>query len=132
MSSSSAAEVAGRKRPYAKIYEAGWDRILELMEMPAGKLTREIWVYIARNCDEHNAFVASVEDMATKFGVHRASIMRATARLKECGALKVAKIGTANVYLLPHWETWRGSEDKRGMVTFSARVLLKRSALEAE
>lgn len=127
-----AVEMAGRKRPYAKVYEAGWDRILELMEMPSGKLVRAVWVHIARSCDEHNAFVASVEDMAAHFRVHRASIMRATAKLKECGALKVAKIGNANVYFLSPWETWRDAEEKRGMVTFNARVMLKRAALEAE
>lgn len=132
MSVESASAIIGGKRPYAKIYPAGWDRILELMQMPSGKLTRELWVYIARNCDEHNAFVASVEDMATKFGVHRASIMRSTAKLKACGALKVAKIGNANVYFLSHWETWRDTEEKRGMVTFNARVMLKRAALESE
>jgi hypothetical protein len=83
-----------------------------------------LWVFLARHCGHDNALACSIELLAEELGCSERSIMRATKYLEENGALVIAKMGTANVYILNDSEIWKTYEDHKRFCGFRANTLL--------
>lgn len=109
---------------FTKVYEAGWNRVEKLFDMPGGPTAGKLWVFLAKHASHHNALVVSIRTLASVLGKSERSVHRATAALEEAGALVVAKLGTANCYILNPSEVWKSAEDHKRFCGFSTRTIV--------
>lgn len=115
----------GPKEPrFTKVYDRGWDRLDELLNLKGSSITARLWVFLARHCGHDNALVCSVELLAEELACSTRTIMRATKTLEREGALVIAKIGTANAYILNDSEVWKTYEEHKRFCGFRARTLV--------
>lgn len=115
----------GPKGPrFTKVYDRGWERIGQLVTLKGGPTAAKLWVFLARNCGHDNALACSVDLLAEEIGCSERSIIRATKYLEESGALVIAKMGTANVYILNDAEVWKTYEEHHHFCGFRAKTLL--------
>lgn len=109
---------------FTKVYEAGWDRVEQLLTLKGGPTVGRLWLFLVRHAGHENALVVTVEQLALELDVHARSVMRASRVLRDSGALDVVKLGTANVYVLNPAEVWKTAEDHKRFCSFGARVLV--------
>jgi hypothetical protein len=113
---------------FTKLYERGWDRIGQLVTLKGGPTVAKLWVFLARNCGHDNALSCTVDLLAEELEVSEKSIRRAAKYLEEHGALVIAKLGTANVYILNDGEIWKTYEDHKRFCGFRAKTLVSEKA----
>jgi hypothetical protein len=111
-------------RHYTKVYEKGWDTIAAIMA--GNPLAAKVYVFLAKHADIHNAVVCSVELMGKELNYSSRSIISATKWLSENHYLVVAKIATANAYILRPDDIWKTSEDHKEFWTFGAAALVSK------
>lgn len=111
---------------FTKVYDRGWDRIGHLVTLKGGPTVAKLWVFLARHCGHDNALACAVEVLAEELDVSEKSIRRATKYLEENGALVIAKMGTANVYILNDAEVWKTYEDHKRFCGFRTRTLVSK------
>jgi hypothetical protein len=109
---------------FTKVYERGWDRIGQLVTLKGGPTVAKLWVFLARHCGHDNALACTVELLAEQLECSEKSIRRAAKYLEDNGALAIAKMGTANVYILNDTEVWKTHEDHKRFCAFRTRTLL--------
>jgi len=109
---------------FTKVYDRGWQRVEALMTLKGGPTVGRVWLFIVKHCGHDNALVVSSETMADALGVHERSIRRAVAFLVKADALVVAKVGTANAYILNDGEVWKTYEEHHRFCGFRAKTLI--------
>lgn len=115
-------DIAERKPPFTKIYKPGWSRIKRLL---AGDATAaRVWVFLVENAGHDNVLACSMAILEEELCLHRKTIYKKIKYLADQGALVVAKMGTANVYILNPHETWKASEEFKNYHAITARALI--------
>lgn len=109
---------------FVKFYDKGLERLEQLLTLKGGPTVGKVWLFLVKHAGHDNAVACSVDLMAEDIGVHRRSIIRATAYLEENGAIVIAKMGTANVYILNDAEVWKTYEEHKRFCGFRARTLV--------
>jgi hypothetical protein len=109
---------------FTKVYDQGWDTLAGIMER--NPLAAKVYVFLAKNADIHNAVVCSVELMGKELGYSSRSIISATKWLAENHYLVVAKIATANAYILRPDDIWKTYEEHKEFWSFGAAALVSK------
>lgn len=114
------------KRRFAKIFDGpGSDRLEWLLAMEqGGKTARQLWLYLYRKADHHNAVIASLDTLADELGCHTRSVARAAKDLEKAGAIWILKVGTARAYILNPNEVMRSADIQRKHISFGAMALI--------
>ena len=73
-----------------------------------------VYTFIAEHCDHLNALVCPVEVLAEELEVNERTIRRAVHWLEDRRHLVIAKIGTANAYILDPNDVWKNYERYKG------------------
>lgn len=128
MSATTAEEAPPKGPRFTKLYDRGWDRIGQLVTLKGGPTVAKLWVFLARHCGHDNALSCTVELLAGELECSERSIIRATKYLEENGALVIAKLGTANVYILNDGEIWKTFEDHKRFCGFRTKTLVSEKA----
>lgn len=110
---------------FTKVYDKGWNTISSIIKENA--LAAKVYVFLVQHCDIHNAVVCSVELLAAEMECSTRSIMRATKWLEENRYLVIAKIATANAYILRPDDVWKTSEDHKQFWSFGAAALVSKA-----
>lgn len=115
------------RRPahFTKVYDKGWTTLSEIIK--SNPLAAKVYVFLAQNADIHNAVVCSVELLAEEMECSTRSIMRATKWLEENRHLVIAKIATANAYILKPDDIWKTSEENKKFWSFGAAALISKT-----
>lgn len=108
--------------PFTKVYRPGWDRIKDLLSGDA--TAARVWVFLVENAGHDNVLACGMTVLEEELGLHRKTISKKIKYLSEQGALIVAKMGTANVYILNPHETWKASEEFKNYHAITARALI--------
>jgi hypothetical protein len=113
----------GPKERFTKVYPKGWSALAGLVDnRPAAKL----YVFLADNCGHDNALACTYELLSEELDLHERTIRRAVRDLEERGHVVVAKVGTANVYILNPAEIWKTYEDHKRFCGFRTRTLVSK------
>ena len=110
---------------FTKIYDRGWQRILDLIQTDPN--AARLWAFLVRNAGYDNVIVCSMFVLSDELKLHRRTLSNKVKFLQKIGAMKVAKIGTANAYILNPDETWMTSEEFKNFHRISAQALIGRS-----
>lgn len=110
---------------FTKVYDQGWSTISAIIQ--ASPLAAKVYVFLCQNADIHNAVVCSVELLAEEMGCSTRTIMRATKWLEENHYLVVAKIATANAYILRPTDIWKTAEENKKFWSFGAATLVSKT-----
>jgi hypothetical protein len=109
---------------FVKLYDKGLERLGQLITLTGGPTVAKVWLFLVTYCGHDNALACPIELMAEELNVHRKSISRATKYLEENGAIVIAKMGTANLYILNDQEVWKTYEEHKRFCGFRARALV--------
>lgn len=118
-----------KKPQFTKIYKPGWNRIKRLLE--GDPTAARVWVFLVENAGHDNVLACSMAILEEELGLHRKTIYKKVKYLSEQGALAIAKMGTANVYILNPHETWKASEEFKNYHAITARALIGKSENKA-
>ena len=81
-------------------------------------------MFLTEHCGHDNALCCSIDLMVEELELSRRTILRATKYLVENNAIVVAKVGTANVYILNSDEVWKTYEEHKRFCGFRTRTLI--------
>lgn len=109
---------------FTKLYDRGWERIGQLVTLKGGPTVAKLWVFLARHCGHDNALSCTVDLLAEELDCSEKSIRRAAKYLEDNGAIVIAKMGTANVYIMNDAEIWKTHEDHKRFCGFRTKTLL--------
>jgi hypothetical protein len=109
---------------FTKVYDRGFTRLKELISLRGGAATARVWVFLTEHCGHDNALCCTIDLIAEELDLHQRTIRRAIKYLAESNAIVVAKVGTANVYILNCDEVWKTYEERKRFCGFRTRTLL--------
>lgn len=95
---------------------------------PAYRLLR----FIAQNMDNYNALMCSYKVFQESLGYGRATIARAVKLLKEKNFIRIAKSGTANIYLVNKQLYWHSYGTNYARAEFGAKIIVTADEQEPE
>jgi|SRR6056297_1838308 len=110
---------------FTKVYQPGWKRISKLLN--GDPTAARVWVFLVENAGHDNVLACSMAVLEEELNLHRKTISKKIGYLRDEGALQVAKMGTANVYILNPHETWKASEEFKNYHAITARALIGES-----
>jgi hypothetical protein len=113
-----------RSLNFTKVYDKGWTTLDEIVS--SNPLASRVFMFLAKNADIHNAVVCPVELIAQEIGCSTRSIMRATKWLEANRYLVIAKIATANAYILRPDDVWKTVEEHKQYWSFGAAALVSK------
>jgi hypothetical protein len=109
---------------FTKLYDKGLRAINGLLDNPAAA---KLYLFLVNNCGHDNAVVCTYGLLAEELELSERTIRRAVRLLEDRHHLTVAKIGTANAYILNPDEVWKTYEDHKRFCGFSARALVSKT-----
>ena len=109
---------------FTKVYEKGMAALESMAACNTN--TARVWLFIVRYCGHDNALVCNIETIAEELAIGKRTVSRALASLQTDGHLRIAKIGTANVYVLDPTEVWKTYEEHKHFCSFGARTLVSK------
>jgi len=116
-----------RDRPkgprFVKVYDKGLDA---LSEVAKNKMGLQVYLFLVKHCGHDNALVCDRDTIAESLGINVRTVARALTVLKAQGHIHIAKIGTANVYVLDPTEVWKTYEEHKHFCSFGARTLVSK------
>ena len=115
-------EKKASKKHFTKVYDAGWQRIVSLCEKDPN--AARVWAFLVRHAGHDNVLVCSMAVMEDELGLCRRTLSSKVAYLERAGALMIAKMGTANAYVLNPHETWKTGEEFKNFHRLNARALI--------
>jgi hypothetical protein len=118
--------VAERKARFTKVYPKGWLRLRTLLK--ANPTAARVWGFLAENAGHDNAIVCTLDVIADELEISERTVRRAVHYLNEVGALVIARVGTANAYILNPDEVWKTYEEHKHFCAFTARTLASTKA----
>jgi hypothetical protein len=117
--------LAERKGPrFTKVYPKGWEALAALID---NRAAAKLYMFLATSCGHDNAVVCTYELLAEELGLSERTIRRAVRHLEDGSHVVVAKIGTANAYILNPEEVWKTYEEHKRFCGFSARALASKT-----
>jgi hypothetical protein len=117
------AEAQVRGPRFTKVYPKGWDALAGLVD---NRAAAKLYVFLADHCGHDNALVCTLDVIAEELGVNERTVRRAVRDLEERGHIVVAKVGTANAYILNPAEVWKTYEDHKRFCGFRTRTLVSK------
>lgn len=127
MSDIAAAETGGPSKPqtplFTKVYTRGWKALAGLID---NRAAAKLYVFLAERCAHDNALVCTLDVIAENLGVHERTVRRAARDLEAAGHVVIAKVGTANVYILNPAELWKTADDHKDSCGFRTRTLVSK------
>jgi hypothetical protein len=121
MDAAAQARVAEPTTRFTKVYPKGWFRLRTLLK--ANPTAARVWGFLVETAGHDNALVCTYDVIADELEVSARTVMRAVSYLEQHGALVIAKVGTANAYILNPDETWKTYEEHKSFCAFNARTL---------
>ena len=109
---------------FTKVYPKGWFRLRSLLM--ANPTAAKVWGFLVEQAGHDNAIVCTYDVLADELECSARTVMRAISYLEEHNALVVAKVGTANAYILNPDETWKTYEEHKSFCSFGSRTLASR------
>jgi Fe2+ or Zn2+ uptake regulation protein len=106
---------------FTKVYPRGWHRLKTLLK--ANPTAARVWGFLVEQAGHDNSLVCTSEVIADELEVSVRTVFRSVAFLEKAGALVIAKVGTANAYILNPEETWKTYEEHKSFCAFSSRTL---------
>ena len=116
-------EDAPPKPRFTKVYPRGWDALAGLVD---NRAAAKLYVFLADHCGYDNALVCTLDVIADEIGVHERTVRRAVKDLEAAGHVVVAKVGTANAYILNPEEVWKTYEEHKHLCGFQSRTLVSK------
>lgn len=107
---------------FTKVYQGGFERILTLVDNDPSAL--KIWAFLVKHAERNNVVVCSMKVLEDELGLTRQTISKKVKYLVERGAMRLGKIGTANVYILNPEETSKTAEWGKTHVGVKAKTLI--------
>ena len=121
MDAAAQARIAEPKPRFTKVYNRGWFRLRSLLN--ANPTAAKVWSFLVEQAGHDNAVVCTYDVLADELECSARTVMRAVSYLDQAGALVIAKVGTANAYILNPDETWKTYEEHKSFCAFNARTL---------
>lgn len=121
MDAAASARISEPTVRFTKVYPKGWFRLRTLLK--ANPTAARVWGFLIEAAGHDNAIVCTYDVLADELEVSARTIMRAVSYLEEHGALVIAKVGTANAYILNPDETWKTYEEHKSFCAFNAKTL---------
>lgn len=109
---------------FTKVYDKGVRAISGLLDNPAAA---KLYLFLVNNCGHDNAVVCTYGVLADELELSERTIRRAVRLLEDRHHIALAKIGTANAYILNPQEVWKTYEDHKKFCGFSARALVSKT-----
>lgn len=109
---------------FTKVYERGWQAIALLID---NRMAAKVYVFLAQHAGHDNAVVCTFELLAEELEVSEKTVRRAVKHLEQGNHLVVAKVGTANAYILNPAEVWKTYENHKRFCAFGARTLASKA-----
>ena len=113
----------GSRSRFTKVYRKGWDALAGLVD---NRAAARLYVFLADNCGHDNALVCTYEILAEELDMHERTIRRAVRDLEARGHVVVAKVGTANAYILNPEEIWKTDDESKRFCSFRTRTLVSK------
>ena len=112
------------KPKFMKVYERGFDA---LSRISGNASALKVYLFIAEHAGHDNALVCTVETISECLGISDKTVRRATSFLQKGRHLVIAKVGTANAYILNPQEVWKTYEEHKHFCAFSAHTLVSKA-----
>jgi hypothetical protein len=106
---------------FTKVYSKGFQAIAALLDNPTAA---KLYLFLVNNCGHDNAVVCTYGLLSEELELSERTIRRAVRLLEDRHHIAVAKIGTANAYILNPQEVWKTYEDHKRFCGFGARALV--------
>lgn len=84
----------------------------------------EVLMFFFKNMDDYNVIMVSQQVIAETIGSSRRTVARALKVLEDNGAIGIAKVSNANVYIINPEVAWQKGFKQRGVVKMKAVVML--------
>jgi hypothetical protein len=116
--------------PFVQLYKGKGINALKWL-INESQLAGSIFMFFLENMNNKNMVVCSQQVLAEEFGKGRTSIYKAIKLLDDHNFINIAKIGTANTYILNPEITFQSGNDKKKYVSFEGTVLLSKEENKA-
>ena len=123
-------EIEQRKKeldnpPFVQVYKGMGLKALQLL-IKDNQLASEIFVFFLDNMNNNNLVMASQQLLSEEFGKGRTTIYKAIKYLEEHNFINVAKVGTANAYIINPEVAFQNAHNKKKYVGFNGTILLSK------
>lgn len=108
---------------FAKVHMRGLDTIDAISE---NRPATRVYVFLIKYCERSNSLVCSQDTMADMIGLSKRTISRGVDYLLKKKRIAVAKVGTANCYILDVREISKVATEHEHAVAIAANVLLSK------
>ncbi|PFZ66176.1 replication/maintenance protein RepL, partial [Bacillus pseudomycoides] len=116
-------EIEQRKKeadnpPFVQVYKGMGLKALQLL-IKDNQLASEIFVFFLDNMNNNNLVMASQQLLSEEFGKGRTTIYKAIKYLEEHNFINVAKVGTANAYIINPEVAFQNAHNRKKYVGFN-------------
>ena len=119
-------ETTSPKPRFVKVYDQGIEAIEKLMAHHP--VASRLYMFFVRHCGHDNAIACTYDTLCQELEVSERTIRRAVRYLEDEKHVVVAKMGTANVYIMNPHEVWKTYEQNKIFCEFSAKALINKTA----
>lgn len=116
---------APRGPHFTKLYAKGTAALKGLLA--TSPTAAQLYLFLVEQCGHDNAVVCTYATLADELEMSERTIRRAVRLLEERQHVVIAKMGTANAYILNPQEVWKTYEDHKRFCAFSARALVSKT-----
>lgn len=123
-------EAEQRKRerdnpPFVQLYKGTGTKAIQWL-FTKNAFAGQLFLFFLENMNNKNLVVASQQLLIEEFGKGRTTIYRAIKFLEEHNFINVARIGSANAYILNPEIAFQDGHDKKKYVAFEGTILLSK------
>ena len=111
--------------PFVQVYKGMGLKALQWL-IKDNSLASEIFVFFMDNMNNNNLVMASQQLLTEEFGKGRTTIYKAIKHLEEHNFINIAKVGTANAYIINPEVAFQDGQHKKKYVGFNGTILLSK------
>jgi len=111
--------------PFVQLYKGMGLKALQWL-IKDNPLASEIFVFFMNNMNNNNLVMVSQQLLTEEFGKGRTTIYKAIKHLEEHNFINVAKVGTANAYIINPEVAFQDGQHKKKYVSFNGTILLSK------
>lgn len=112
--------------PFVQVYKGMGLKALQWL-IKDNPLASEIFVFFMDNMNNNNLVMASQQLLTEEFEKGRTTIYKAIKHLEEHNFINIAKVGTANAYIINPEVAFQDGQHKKKYVGFNGTILLSES-----
>jgi len=112
--------------PFVQVYKGMGLKALQWL-IKENQLAGEIFVFFLDNMNNNNLVMASQKLLTEEFGKGRTTIYKAITYLEKHKFINIAKVGTANAYIINPEVAFQEGHHKKKYVGFNGTILLSES-----